>query len=106
MHGTPLALGRRAQVPPMHNGGAGPPLRDGPIDCGTHTVVYIDLDLHVGHVRSESQSVQYVPFDIWTSCTQYKHIKIKVHSFKYGISVREKINCKIIDKYLRFKYTL
>ena len=59
-----------------------------------------------GHVRSESQSVQYVPFDIWTSCTHYKHIKIKVHSFKYGTSVREKINCKIIDKYLRFEYTL
>ena len=62
--------------------------------------------IHMGHVRSESQSVQYVPFDIWTSCTQYKHIKIKVHSFKYGTSVREKINCKIIDKYLRFEYTL
>jgi len=45
---------------------------------------------YMGHVRSESQSVQYVPFDIWTSCTQYKHIKIKVHSFKYGTSVREK----------------
>ena len=64
------------------------------------------LAVHVGHVRSESQSVQYVPFDIWTSCTQYKHIKLKVHSFKYGTSVREKINCKIIDKYLRCEYTL
>ena len=69
-------------------------------------IIFKKIAIHVGHVRSESQSVQYVPFDIWTSCTPYKHIKIKVHSFKYGTSVREKINCKIIDKYLRFEYTL
>ena len=54
------------------------------VDSGVFT------HIHVGHVRSESQSVQYVPLDIWTNCTTYKHIKIKVHSFKYGTSVREK----------------
>ena len=54
----------------------------------------------MGHVRSESESVQYVPFDIWTSCTIYKQYKIMVHSLKYGTIVREKINCNIIDKYL------
>ena len=60
------------------------------------------LLVHMGHVRSESESVQYVPLDIWTSYTAYKHYKIKVHSLNYGTSVREKINCDIIDKYLRF----
>ena len=51
--------------------------------------------IHVGHVRSESQSVQYVPFDIWTSFTAYK---IKVHNLKYGTSVRENLYCNTIDK--------
>ena len=33
---------------------------------------------HVGPVRSESESVQYVPFEIWTSCTAYKeYIKLR-----------------------------
>ena len=45
---------------------------------------------HESHVRSESQSVQYVPLDIWTSCTGYKQYNIKVHSLKYGTSVRGK----------------
>ena len=44
--------------------------------------------IHMGHVRSESQSVQYVRLDIWTSCTQNKHIKIKVHRFTYGTGIR------------------
>ena len=60
---------------------------------------------HVGHVRSESQSVQYVPFDIWTSCKVNKQYKNKVHSLEYGTSVRGKINCNIIEQYLRFGVT-
>ena len=56
----------------------------------------------MGHVRSESESVQYVPLDIWTSCTTYKQYKIKVHSLTYGTSVRENLNCNIFNKYLRF----
>ena len=64
--------------------------------CDSH----FEIPIHVGHVRSESQSVQYVSLDIWTSCKAYKHYKIKVHSLNYGIRVREKINCNIIDMYL------
>ena len=61
-----------------------------------------EQEVHVGHVRSESESVQYDPFDIWTSYKGFKHYKINVHSLKYGTSVRENFNCNIIDKYLRF----
>ena len=66
------------------------------------TAAWIYSQVPMGHVRSESESVHYVPFDIWASCTPYKQYKIKVHSLKYGTSVRENLNCNIIDKYLRF----
>ena len=33
---------------------------------------------------ADLQSVQYVPFDIWTSCKACKHWKIKDHSWKPG----------------------
>ena len=66
----------------------------------------IRIAVPVGHVRSESESVQYFPFDIWTNCTGYKHYKIKVHSLQYGTSVREKINCVLSISIYDSAYTL
>ena len=57
------------------------------------------IGIHTGHVRSESQSTQYVPLDIWTTCKK----RIKDHSWKPGHKLKlgpPKNNCNNIDKYL------
>ena len=38
--------------------------------------------IHVGTSGADSQSVQYVPLDIWTSCKASTHCKNKDHSWK------------------------